>query len=522
MPNRVILRLPLNRAEGDLEVRLEVKGGQVIDAWSSGTMYRGFERMLIGRGLLDGLVITPRVCGICSTAHLTAASRALDMIFRALVPSNAVRVRNICLMAELIQSDMRQSFLMFAPDLANPAFGDHPLYEEACRRYQPLRGRTAVEVLGETRRILEIISILGGQWPHSSYMVPGGVTSLPNATDLMQCRHLLKHCQGWYERRILGCSIERWRQVKSLADLDAWLEESEAHREGELGFFVRFAREAGLGRLGRGHDNFLSYGAFDLPQGTSVKPLGAGDRLLPAGFARGSEVEVFDQAKVAEHVAYSWYKGNSEGLHPFDEETIPYASGREGKKYTWAKAPRYDGLPAEAGPLAEMIVAGQGLFTELVAQGGASVLGRVLARLVRATVLIPAMETWLAEVDPNEVFYLAPQDVGDGEGSGLTEVSRGALGHWVRIKNGHIDLYQIITPTAWNGSPRDGAGLRGPWEEALIGLEVPKPDNPVNVGLVVRSFDPCLVCTVHCLDGRSGGGPGSPTARREGASGGRR
>ena len=225
-------------------------------------------------------------------------------------------------------------------------------------------------------------------------------------------------------------------------------------------------------------------------------------KLFPAGFARGgTQVEGFDQARVAEHVAYSWFKDQEGGRHPFEGETVPYATGREGKKYTWAKAPRYDNLPAETGPLAEMVVAGSGLFCELISQGGPSVFSRVLARLVRAALLIPAIDTWLAEVDPREVFYLAPRDVGDGEGTGLTEVSRGALGHWVRIKDWTIDLYQIITPTAWNGSPRDSAGLRGPWEESLVGLEVKDPDNPVNVGLVIRSFDPCLVCTVHTLRG---------------------
>jgi Ni,Fe-hydrogenase I large subunit len=504
MPDRRMLNLPLNRAEGDLEVRLELRGGRVTDAWSCGTMYRGFERMLLGRGPLDGLVITPRVCGICSTAHLSAASGALDMIFQAQVPPNATRVRNVCLMAELIQSDMRQSFLMFAPDLINPAFGEHPLYAEACRRYRPLQGRTAAEVLAETKRIVEVVAILGGQWPHSSYMVPGGVTSLPNANDVLQCRHLLKSCQRWYEQRILGCSIERWRQVRSAADLDAWLEESPSHREAEVGFFVRFARAAGLEGLGGGPGNFISYGGFGLPEGTTVAGLGAGggEKLLPAGFVRAHAApEEFDQSLVAEHVAHSWFKGEDGGTHPSQEETIPYATGSEGRKYTWAKAPRYDGLSAETGPLAEMVVAGEGLFTDLVGRQGPSVLARVLARLVRAAVLMPAMEAWLAEIDPKEVFYLTPQEMADGEGMGLTEVSRGALGHWVRIKDWRIDRYQIITPTAWNGSPRDSNGGRGPWEEALIGLEVPDPDDPVSVGLVIRSFDPCLVCTVHCLKG---------------------
>jgi hydrogenase large subunit len=505
MSNSLTLRLPLNRAEGDLEVRIDIRDGHIADAWCSGTMYRGFERILLGRGLLDGLVITPRVCGICSSAHLTAASRALDMVLGAEVPPNAVRVRNICLMIEFVQSDMRQSFLMFASDFANQAFAGHPLFDEACRRYRPLQGSVAVQVLGETKRILEIISILGGQWPHSSYMVPGGVTSLPNASDLMQCRLLLRHALGWYEKSILGCPVERIRAVKSIADLEAWLEESDAHRQSELGFFLRFAKEARLDELGRGHGNFLSYGGFDLPQGTAVAGLGngRGGKLFPAGFARGTTVEGFDQARVAEHVAYSWFKEANGGVHPFDGETIPHATGHEGKRYTWAKAPRYDGLPAETGPLAEMVVAGEPLFRELVALKGPSVFSRTLARLLRSAVVIPAIETWLSEIDPLEVFYSTPRDVSDGEGMGLAEAPRGALGHWIRIKSWHIDHYQIITPTAWNGSPRDTDGVRGPWEEALVGLPVKDVDNPVEVGLVIRSFDPCLVCAVHTIKAAS-------------------
>jgi len=508
MPDRKILKLPLNRAEGDLEVRLEVRGGRVTDAWSCGTMYRGFERMMLGRGPLDGLVITPRVCGICSTAHLTAASRALDAIFRAEVPANAIRARNVCLMAEVVQSDMRQSFLMFAPDLTNAALSGLPLFAEACRRYATLKGSTALEVIAETKRILEIISILGGQWPHSSYMVPGGVTSLPSASDVLQCRHLLTGCRRWYERRVLGCAIERWNEVKSPADLEAWLEESEAHRESELGFFIRFARDAEFDRLGLGRGNFLSYGGFECPEGSQVKGIGGDgkDRLIPAGFIRSSSgLEEFDQGKVAEHVAYSWFKEDGGKSHPSEGETIPYATGSEGKKYTWAKAPRYDGLPAEVGPLAEMMVAGHGLFTGLVNDaGGPSVMTRVLARLVRPALLIPALETWLAEIDPGEVFYLTPPGMPEGQGMGLTEVSRGALGHWVSIKDWRIDGYQIITPTAWNGSPRDTDGVRGPWEEALVGLSVADESNPVGVGLTIRSFDPCLVCTVHCVEAAGG------------------
>jgi hydrogenase large subunit len=113
---RIIRDIPLNRVEGDLEIRVELENNRVVDAWSSGTMFRGFENLLIGRGALDGLVITPRVCGICSTTHLMAAARALDHIAGVEPPANAVRLRNVTLMVESCQSDVRQSVLMFLPD----------------------------------------------------------------------------------------------------------------------------------------------------------------------------------------------------------------------------------------------------------------------------------------------------------------------------------------------------------------------------------------------------------------------
>ncbi len=499
------LNVPLNRVEGDLEVRVDVDDGVVVDAWSSGTMYRGFENILLGRGALDGLVITPRICGICGTGHLTAAVGALEAIAGVRPPPDAVRLRNIPLMTEHIQSDMRHGFLMFAADFANPKYSRSPLYDEAVRRYAPLRGETAIEVLRETKKVLELVAIIGGQWPHSTYMVPGGIVSNPTAADLMHCQLLLQSYREWYERRILGCSLERWSDVASRDDLDRWLDESEAHRRSDLGFFLRFSREAQLDSNGRGSTAFLSFGSLPMPDGTAVAS--NGDKtLIPAGFAHLTDGRIersaFDQSLVVEHVAHSWFVDYEGGRHPFDGETQPYASGDEGGKYSWAKAPRYDGSPAETGPLAEAAVGGDPLITDLL-KGGPTILTRELARLVRPARLMPVMAAWLAELSGNAKCYVSPGEIEDGEGFGLTHASRGALGHWVRVSGGKIEHYQIITPTAWHASPRDADHRRGPIEDALVGTVVADPDNPVELGHVVRSFDACLVCTVHTL--RRGG-----------------
>jgi len=497
MSKRIIRDIPLNRVEGDLEIRVELENNRIVDAWSSGTMFRGFENLLIGRGALDGLVITPRICGICSTTHLMAAARALDQIAGVTLPDNAIRLRNVTLMVEHCQSDVRQSVLMFLPDFAAAIYAAHPLYAEAVKRYAPLAGERCIDVVRQTKTLLEIIAILGGQWPHSSFMVPGGVTYIPPLTELNQCRHILKHYRRWYEQSVLGCTLERWQALHSATDLDAWLDR---HPDGDVGFFLRFARAAGLHTLGRGHGHFLSYGSLELPTDTAVG--GHGTQLVAAGFVTGNgQVLPFDQIHIAEHVASSWYADYPGGRHPFDGETDPRATGADGKKYSWSKAPRYTDLPAETGPLAERIVAGDPLFADLLKRDGANLVTRQLARLTRPATLLPAMEAWLDEMIAriDQPYYQPVDPIQDGRGFGLIEAARGALGHWVEIRDGRIKHYQIVTPTAWNGSPRDYQGVRGPWEEALIGTTVADIDNPVEAGHVVRSFDPCLVCTVHVV-----------------------
>jgi len=480
MAKQKIKVYPLNRVEGDLEIHVEFEGNLVSEAYSAGTMYRGFENLLVGRAALDGLVITPRICGICSTSHLKAAAKALDQFFGVRVPDNARRIRNITLMVEHLQNDVRHAFVMFAADFVNPAYAAYDLYEEAVRRYR----------IRETQKIIAIIAILGGQWPHSSF---GGVVCMPSANDVNQCLFLLKNFRTWFESRVLGCSLERWQEITTKADLYHWLDESQSHAASDLGFYLRFAASAGLDKLGRGHGNFISGGGLEMPESTAVKSPADNGLLLAAGFVRNLVRETFDQAKITEEVSHSWFDEYSGGKHPFNGMTNPYATGHESGKYSWAKAPRYDNLPAETGPLAEMIVGAHPLFMDLIDQDGPSVFARQLARLVRPAVLIPVVEQWLRETAGcKEEFYRDHGKKENGEGFGLVEAPRGCLGHWIKIKNAKIERYQIITPSANN--------VRGPWEQALVGTEVNNPANPVEIDHVIRSFDPCLVCTVHVIE----------------------
>lgn len=512
--NRV---LPLNRVEGDLEIHLQVDAaGTVIDARSVGTMYRGFENLMTGRAPLDALVITPRICGICTTAHLNAAAETLDRLYGARVPDNARRLRNVTLMVEQLQNDMRHAFLLFMPDTVHPAYGQQPLYPEALRRYEPLKGETQIQAIAETQHLIEIIAILGGQWPHSSFMVPGGVVSVPSAADLNQCRHLLHNYRRWYESRVLGCDLDTWRAVQSVDDLEAWLLADPAHAQSELGLFIRHGRALGFDGLGRGHERFITHGGPKLPVDTAVQGFGGG-MFIPAGVYQDGEKQSLDPQEIAEDISCAYYKGQGR-FHPFDAVTVPApesidsddAGAGRSAKYSWAKAPRYEGGPAETGPLADLLMAGHRLVTDWVETRGASVLIRQLARMIRPAVLLPAVDSWLREMATcPSPFYHHYQKRINGEGFGLITAPRGALGHWIRLKEGVISNYQVIPPTAWNGSPRDEGGVRGPWEEALVGTVLTDPENPIEVEHVIRSFDPCLVCAVHVVDARE---PFSPRA----------
>ncbi len=502
------INIPVNRSEGDLEISVEIENNVVVNAWSSGTMFRGFEEMMIGRGPLDGLVITPRICGICSLTHLYAAAEALDELAGITPPDNALRLRNLALMCECIQSDLRQAVLMFMADFANQkVYAELPLAAEALRRYKPLSGKSVFSVIKESKRLLEIIAIIGGQWPHTSFMVPGGVTFRPELPELLQCRMICSHFHNWYEEQVLGCSLARWREVESCTDLDNWLAENPAHAGSEVGFFIRFSRQAGLDKFGGGNDCFISYDSLRLPEKSSIQ--GQSGHLLQAGFVKKEKLHKFDSRLISEDLRRTWYNSQYPPLHPEDGETLPGIPViNDDDRYSWIKAPRYQDMAAETGPLAEALIADDQLIKDIVKNQGSSVMVRELARLLRPAVFLPPMATWIDELiaDHDAPFYHKVKEIPDGSGSGMIQAARGALGHWVEIRNQRISRYQIITPTAWNGSPRDTAGRRGPWEEALIGTPIKDEQNPVAAGHVIRSFDPCLVCAVHTISRRKKAG----------------
>jgi len=498
---RVELNINLNRVEGDLEIALALEDGVVAEARTIGTLYRGFEQIMVGRTPRDATVITPRVCGICGTAHLYSAVLALEHVWQTPVPANATRIRNLCLIAEGIQNDLRQTFLFFTPDFCNPRYMDQSWFEGMVQAFEPFRGSVYRETLSATRRVVEIVAHFGGQWPHSSYMLPGGVTTPADLRRIIACRAVLDEVQRWYEQRIVGAPLDDWLALQSADAYFAWLE-TPPHAHSALGLLSRVARALELHRLAAGTPHMISYGAWCDPEEWAA-PHEA--RLLPGGFYDGesNKVEPLDQQLINEHVRHSWFRSYDGGRHPWTGETVPQFQPNS-DRYTWAKAPRYADRVVQTGPLAELLIAGDALIASLHAAEGGNAWLRQFARVRRIAIELTYARRMLDELTLhiNDPHFLSPSKTQetDGEGYGLVMAARGALGHWLRIRDGAIEKYQIVTPTAWNASPRDSNGKPGHWEQSLVGVAVRDSDDPIEIGHIIRSHDPCLVCTVHMLE----------------------
>ena len=500
---RRTIRVELNRVEGDMEVRLELEGNTVTDAWCVGTMFRGFEQILEGRDPADALVIAPRICGICSTSQLYAAASALETAYGMPIAANGTRIRNLCLMAESVMSDARHTFLMFTPDFCNPAYSRHPLWERVNELFEPpFKGRLPRETVEATKRILAVVIAFGGQWPHSTYMMPGGVTCALDESKLAECSEAIDAYVQWYEREVLGCSSEEWLALETAGDFDAWMQEP-AHADSAVGVFTRFGRSAGLHELGQGSPHLLSTGCYYDPERWQP-PFDTRPCLQPGGFYDGEQqtVEPFSHLSVAEHMRHSRLADPGAASHPWESTTAPDESRDEA--YSYAKATRYDGQVVQLGPLSDLVLAGDPLIRSLFSDQGPSTWLRQFTRLHRPVATLVAMRDTVAELRDrlDEPTYIRTEPLLDGDGFGAINAARGSLAHWVRIRDGKIANYQVITPTAWNGSPRDNTGRRGHWEESFVGLELRDPDNPVELFHVVRSHDACLVCTVHVASGR--------------------
>ena len=363
--------------------------------------------------------------------------------------------------------------------------------------------------------------MLGGQWPHSSFMVPGGVMCSPTLTDITRSWSILEHFKkNWIENIWLGCTIERYEEIKTYDDFMAWLDESPKHANSDLGMMWRMGIDIGLDKYGKGLDKFVSWGYLPHEDKYNHPTIESRNSsiIMPSGVYDGATDthKVMDQSFTREDITHAWYDEPAT-VHPFDRTTNPIDKNDrdfEGK-YTWSTAVAHaENGHLEAGPLArELIYGGDHMedwqhkdtlvYDMYKKMGGANVLLRHFARMHEFKYVYRQMERCLQEFRLDEPFYIKPQEK-DGQGWGATEAIRGALCHWIEVKDGKIANYQIIAPTTWNIGPRTEDGERGPIEQALIGTPIADPSDPVEVGHVCRSYDSCLVCTVHAHDAKTG------------------
>ena len=472
---------PFNRVEGDLEVRLDIESGRVARAEVTAPLYRGFEQILEGRPPLDALVIAPRICGICSVSQSIAAASALRQAMGVVPAPNGVLATNIAHAAENAADHLTHFYIFFMPDFAREAYAAHPWHGAAAERFTATKGSAAREALPARARLLEIMGLIAGKWPHSLAFQPGGTTRAIELGERIRLNAIAGSFRGFLERVVFADTLENVLALSTPSELDRWRD----GRAGDFAHFLRLADALALADLGKGPGLLMSFGAYHDADGANFR---AGLR------ASDGMISTLPSDLITEDVSHAWMRETSRD--PAASRSVPDADKADA--YSWCKAPRLAGEPVEVGAIARQAVDGEPLITALLASDNSNVRNRVISRLIDTARLALSIEGWIKALRLSEPFCETSGEMTDGRFVGLVEAARGSLGHWLAVGGGRIERYQIIAPTSWNFSPRDSDGVAGPLEQSLVGTEVGDAGaRAVSIQHVVRSFDPCMVCTAH-------------------------
>lgn len=516
MGQRIVID-PITRIEGHLKIEVEVENGRVKDAWSAGTMARGWEVLLRDKDPRDATYITARVCAVCEGVHSVASAQALDHAFDIEIPEAGRLMRNLFCAGEYMHDHFIHFYVLSALDyldiMAVAGYkGNDPKLQVVkdkivalvekndtapfTPRYNPDEFSVAdpelvttlvshyikaVELKAKSQKMLAIIS---GIQPNPATILVGGCTATPSREQLIEFRNL------WEE------------QVNFV---------NEVYLPDVLYLGTGALFPLATAGLGDAHGNYLCYPMFpqNNPRSRADYALGGSNHLVSGGVIVGGETnpaQPVDFGQITEEVEHSWYNypSGSTGLHP--SVGVTEFNPRKDGAYSFVKAPRYNGLPMEVGPLARGLVNQYPQLMDFIKAGGkAGVVARHLSRAVESKIV---GEAGLAWIDRLLELATAGPIVGMKEkpvprkasGMGAWDAPRGALAHWVDIQDYRIKNYQLVVPSTWNASPRDERGIRGPYEESLIGAPVPDPENPINLVRIIRSFDPCLACAIHLID----------------------
>lgn len=505
---------PVTRLEGHHGVKINVDGGVVTDAKALALMFRGFERLLVGRDIRDAPIITQRICGVCHNDHRLASLMAIENAagiadeWNVGIPPAAMAYRNLVAALQYVYDHPVWVYVLAGPD-----FSDSP-HGTGLTRLNPILGKGVKEAVWAQRELHKAMAIIGGKVPHMMTPAPGGMTLEIDEKVITQLVGKIADVKKW----AVGVGIGQPAATNAEYVLDEVLRQLEDIKAGKRDEFepkegmgnalfdmlamIAVAHDMGLNEQGVWEDSkMLAYGFLPDPE--------SGELYFPGGFYNGSELENLDYRRISEDTTYAWYKDETQtGYVGTDLPPEPYYG--KPNAYTWGKAPRYDGWPAEVGPLPRLVAMyfkkskelGDPLGLRKTFCGSPTVstaLSRMIARIQEELIMIDYLENLLLQLKDyagKKTAIEFPKDV-TGEGVGLREAPRGALGHWVVAEKGKIKRYQAVVPTTWNVSPMDSKGQHGPLESALIGTTVSDPSNPWEVIRVIHSFDLCLACTVH-------------------------
>lgn len=440
---------PVTRLHEPIRVDVEVEKGIVVKAWVSAQLFRGFELMLKERDPRDVVLFTQRICGICSCAHAIAAALAQQQAFQVTPTPTGQALQNLMFAADILQNHIRHFYLLVLPDYA---LSPHiPLSQKQPKELYHLPERENQEITSHIKdaiymstRAHEMLALWGGKAPHQQTILATGITEKATSDKLYAYRSILKEIHNWVKQVFIPDTL----------------------------MIAEYYKE--YYHIGQSGGNFLSFGMF--PKLTTP------ERHFPSGFLQASTpLQPLDFHRIQEEVSYSWYEEN---------DTLPAL--HKPNAYSWVKAPRYNGLPFEGGPLARAWISG-------TYRKGVATMDRIVARTYEVDAICQLAKNWLDEMMENTPTYkmYTPSDY--GEGLGATDAMRGSLLHQLKVEKGKVKNYQIITPSTWNFSPRDQKGVPGPVEQALLGTPIADMDVMIEVGRIVRSFDPCFSCAVHCI-----------------------
>jgi len=522
---------PVTRIEGHLRMETEISDGRVSNAWSCGTLFRGIEPILKDRDPRDAWMFTQRLCGVCTYVHGVTSVRSVENALALSIPENARVIRNLLMGAQFIHDhivNFYQLHLVDWIDVVSALSADPAAAVSVDRQINPARTREASFFTTVKQRLQtfaesgQLGPFANGYWGHPAYILTPeeNLVFMSDYLEALRVQVQVAHMHAILGGKnphpqtmvVGGVTLNRDLKAPRISEFNNHIAAAKKfvddyYLPDTVYLLSRYKEYATIGEVG----NLMSFGEF--PQN--------GQELGSLFFRRGiicnrvtGNVQDVDVANITESVTHSWYSGGD--LNPAQGETDPNYTGLEtGDKYSWIKAPRYQGQTMEVGPLARVMVnygTGHQVTIDVVdaflqrvdlpLSSMYSLLGRTAARTIETKIIADVMGSWSAGLVSSSQPFTMPfrtefSMAVTGSGAGLNEAPRGALGHWLNFADGKITNYQMVVPSTWNFGPRDAKDEPGPVERALVGVPIADPERPLEVLRLIHSFNPCIACAVH-------------------------